>query len=127
MHRILGCFALLTLASAVVAAPVTPGELHVVPAKGGDKEIKAQVNDVIEARIPNPALPKRVHDVDVTVGGDGVLAGVVNTKDPKLIGSDRISIFVGLKGAARSATITYSYKDGDGKEHKGKVLIQVTK
>jgi len=126
MYKPLACVAILFVAAASIAAPVSPGNLHVLEAKGGAEEIKAEPTDVIELRIPNPALAKRVHDVDVTTAGDGILAGVANTSDKKP-GSDRISIFVGLKGAARSATITYSYKDGDDKEHKGKVTVQVIK
>jgi hypothetical protein len=42
-------------------------------------------------------------------------------------GGDRISIFVGLKSAFRSGTVEYSYKDGDEKEHKCKLTVQVIK
>ncbi|HLJ98092.1 MAG TPA: hypothetical protein VKU02_33340 [Gemmataceae bacterium] len=100
---------------------------HIVQSKEGDQEVKAQPNDVVEIRIPNPALPKRIHDLDLNTAGDGVLARVVNTSDPKLVGSDRISVFVGLKEAARSATAGYSYTDGEGKEHRGNVIVQVIK
>jgi hypothetical protein len=127
MHKILASCVLFVVGTAVLAAPKIPGMLHIVRSKDGDQQVKAQPNDMVEIRIPNPTLPKGVHDLDVTTAGDGVLAGVVNTRDPKLVGSDRISIFVGLKGAARSGTVTYSYKDGEEKEHKGKVIIQVIK
>jgi hypothetical protein len=127
MCKLLACFVFLVLVSAVTAAPVHPGTLHVVYAKDGDQEIKAQPKDMVEIRIPNPVGPTRVHDLDVDKEGDGILAGVVNTSDPKEKGSDRISIFVGLEGTARSATVTYSYKDGKEKDHKGRVIIQVIK
>jgi hypothetical protein len=125
MSKFLACFVCVGLAASLVGAPVIPGTIHVVQAKDGDQEIKAQPKDVVEVRISNPVLPKRVHDLDVDTGGDGIMAGVVNTRDPKLVGSDRISIFVGLKGSARSATVNYSYKDGGETEHKGKIIIQV--
>jgi len=52
---------------------------------------------------------------------------VVNGSDPKLIGGGWISIIVSLKSAARSGKVAFSYKDGDGKDHKGTVVIQVIK
>jgi len=117
----------LLFTGAIQAAPVIPGTVHEVAAPG-DKITRAMPNDVVQIHIPNPALAKTVTDVDVAVSGDTVLAGVANTVNPKgPFGGGRITIFVGLKGEFRSGTVTYSYKDGAGKEHKGKVTIQVTK
>jgi hypothetical protein len=48
---------------------------------------------------------------------------VVNGSDPKLIGGGWISIIVRLKSPARSGMVAFSYKDGDGKEHKGTVVL----
>jgi hypothetical protein len=128
MHKAFASFALLFLATALTAAPVIPGDLHVVEAKDGDQpDVKAQVNEVVEVRINDPVTAKRVSDVNVDVKGDANLAGVVNGHDPKPIGGGWISIIVGLKGAARSGEVKYSYKDGEGKEHEGRVVVQVIK
>src|SRR5262249_10627771 len=107
--------------------PITPRTLHAVNAKDGDETIEAMPMDMAEIRIPNPALRKRVSGLNVDVEGGASLAGVVNTSDKGKAGSDRISIFVSVKASARSGVVTYSYKDGDGKAHKGKVTIQIIK
>jgi hypothetical protein len=108
--------------------PVTPGKVHEVAAKDGPQEIKVQVNDILEIQIPNPALPKMVTELKLEAEGDAILAGAANTVNPKgPAGGRRISIFVGFKGTARSGTVTFSYKDGSGKVHEGKVIAQVIK
>jgi hypothetical protein len=105
-------------------AQVFPGKLHVVTEC--EKEVKAEPNDMVEIQISNPALPVRVHDLHVEAKADAVLSGVVNTTNG-LPGGDRISIFIGLKAAARSGVVEFSYKDGENKEHKCKTVIQVIK
>ena len=127
MTRLFVCVVVLMAAGALSAAPTVPGKLHVEIAKAGDVEIKVQPTDVIELRIPNPALAKKVRDLDVAAQGDAIFAGAVNTSDPKVPGSGRISLFIGLKSAFRSGTVEFSYKDGNDKEHKGKLIIYVTK
>ena len=62
-----------------------------------DRELEAKVNDVIEVRIPNPAFPIRVHDLEVKTEADAILAGIVEHIRAKKVGSDRISIFVSLE------------------------------
>ena len=118
---------LMVAVGAVAAGPIIPGKLHRLEIKGGDAEIKVEPTDVIELRIPNPALAKKVHDVDVKVEGDAIFGGAANTSEPKLVGSDRISIFIGLTPAPKASAVVYSYKDGSGTEHKGKVTIHVIK
>ena len=45
-----------------------------------DKEIKAKPGDIVEIHIPNPALARRVSDLDVTVTGGSKLAGAVEAE-----------------------------------------------
>lgn len=115
---------LLLLATTAYAAKVTPGELRVVDAC--QQDIQAQPTDMIEIRIPNPALPMTVHDLDVDPTGAAVIAGVVHTTNG-LPGGDRISIFVNLKSDFRSGTLEYSYKDGTNQQHTCKLNIQIIK
>lgn len=122
-RALLACAFVLTTVP-LYGAEAKPGKLHVVD--DCKKEINAAVNDMVEIRISNPALPVQVHDLDVQANPAAVLAGVVNTTNG-LPGGDRISIFVGLISGNRSGTVVYSYKDGDEKVHKCKLIIQVTK
>jgi hypothetical protein len=122
MKRLLSACVLLLMTSTLHAEQVIPGALHVIT--DCKKEVKAKPKDMVEIRIPNPVLPMRVHDLHVEATADAVLAGVVETTNG-LPGGDRISIFVGLASTARSGKVAYAYKDGDNKEHKCEIIIQV--
>lgn len=115
--------ALAIIAVSVQAKPQTPAELHIV-SKCKSEDVDAKPKDLVEIRISNPVLPVRVHDLDVEVRGGAILVAIVNTTNG-LPGGDRISIFVRLNSSDRSGSVEYSYKDGEEKEHKCRVLIQI--
>ncbi len=129
MRMFLSCSALLVLAAAVAAAPVTPGDQQSISNNDGEKELKVKPNDCVQVQITSPSRKKKgVFDLDVTADGDVIVAGAWSTVDPHLVTADgAIMIQAGLKPNADSGTIAYTYKDGEGKKHEGKVLIRVEK
>jgi hypothetical protein len=126
MRKSLLCMSLFCLVTAVGAAPQTPGTLHIIDGKAGNKEIAAKANDVVEIQIANPALPVMVSNVDISVAGAAKFGGLVDSSPPGVAGGGRLSAYIHLTDTARSGTVEYSYKNATGVV-KGKLTIQVTK
>jgi len=127
MSRCLSIALVLVFAAFIHADPVNPGEIHVLQA--GDKAVTAKPGDIIVARIPNPALPKMVHDLDITASGAAKVVGVVNAADVingrPAAGSGHIKIYIAVEKDQTCGAVMYSYKDGAGKEYKQKLAIQI--
>src|SRR5271157_441564 len=90
--------ALFLFAGAVLPAEkiekgIVPGTLVVVGVKHGTGDVKAKASDLIEFQIANPALAKRVTNVNVTTEGAVRKAAVVNT-GVGIPGGSKISVFV---------------------------------
>ena len=127
MARLLSVVLFLGLSAALYADHVNPGEIHVLDA--GDKDVKAKPGDMIVVRIPNPALPKMVSEVEVKASGAAKFVSAVNASDTvqgrSVPGSGHIKLYITVREGYRSGTCEYSYKDGAGKFHKVRLVVQV--
>ena len=127
MSRCLGIALCLGFSAALYADHINPGEIHVLSA--GDKEVKAKPGDLVVARIPNPALPKMVSDVEVKASGAAKFVSAVNASDSvqgrPVPGSGHVRLYIMVKEGYRSGTVDYSYKDGAGKQHQLKLRIEI--